>query len=314
MKEDRDHNLLACAFEWEAGIPKKRAAIIATHFPTLKEFLNADTATLRKLAGSAAPKNSRLSTQHLFSIRKLQKGRILSTKRSIADNLLILITRNFVKKQTKMLDDLTLDKLSPNPFLVQCLNLKTAREVVELNVFMFATRSIVTSMGFFIEKLLLASSDSVSKGKKPWDLLVTRGKQKKSWIQVKSGPNDMDADQIRHWANLIAEKVRAGSNAYIGVTYGKRTTASVTMGLFGNYLPNWNKRTLIGRELWDFVSKDPNYHHRLFPLLSEAASQILKSESIEKRISDSVDRLTLEFSRRYKPKSQAVSKYLKAIF
>jgi hypothetical protein len=314
MKDDKHYNLLARAFEWEAGIPKKRASINAAYFSTLNKFLKADAATLGRLASTSTPWNSRLSVQQLSSIRELQKSRILSLRRSIADNLLILTARRFVKTQIKMLDGLTLDDLSPNPFLIQCLNLKTPREVVELNVFMFATRSIVTSMGFLVETLLEASSDSVSKGKKPWDLLVTRRRKQRHWIQVKSGPNDMDADQIRHWKKLFSNRERGRDKAYIGVTYGKRSTISVTMGLFKTYLPKWNRRTLIGRELWDFVSEDPRYHLRLFPLLSEAASQILKSDSIEKRIAKSVNRLTLEFSRRYKPKNQAVGKYLKAIF
>ncbi len=179
---------------------------------------------------------------------------------------------------------------------------------------MFAARSIVTSMGFFVEKLLLASSVSAQEAEDPWDIIVNGKDGKQHWIQVKSGPNDMDADQIRHWRKLIARKLLSGQKAYIGISYGKRTRPTVTMGLFKTYLPDWEKRTLIGRELWDFISQDGKYHERLFPLLAQGAAQVLGSESIDERLRRSVKRITAEFNQRYRPPKTAVQKYLADIF
>jgi hypothetical protein len=213
-----------------------------------------------------------------------------------------------------MLEEITLDRLSPNPFLIKCLNLRNAREVVELNIYMFATRSIVTSMGFFVEKLLLASSESAAACDKPWDVVKIHEDGRRSWIQVKSGPNDMDADQIRLWSGLIANKIAAGDEAFIGITYGKRGSSSVTLGLFKTYLPDWERRTLIGRELWDFISEDPKYHEKIFPLLAEAAAKVLGHDSIEFRIQQCIDKVTKEFERRYSTEDDAVEKYLADIF
>jgi hypothetical protein len=86
------------------------------------------------------------------------------------------------------------------------------------------------------------------------------------------------------------------------------------MGLFKTYLPDWEKRTLIGRELWDFISEDPTYHEKLFPMLADAASQVLGKESIEERIQARIESITKEFSKKYGASRKAVTKYLIDIF
>lgn len=306
--------LLVFALTREVKFTAGRAVVLASHFASLREFLTFKAEKLRNIQSVTGKKILFLSDSQIRDIKVLQSSGILSAKRDTSENFLILIARDFVRKQTKMLDELTLDRMNPSPFLIKCLNLKTPRDVIELNVYMSATRSIVTSMGFFVEKLLLASSATVSRSEKPWDIVKTDRNRKKHWIQVKSGPNDMDADQIRLWAGIIAKKVTKGDKAYIGTTYGNRARASVTMGLFKTYLPDWGKRTLIGRELWDFISDDPSYHEKLFPLLAEAASQILGTQSIEHRIQSRVDYITKEFSKKYGTSRASVEKYLADIF
>jgi hypothetical protein len=86
------------------------------------------------------------------------------------------------------------------------------------------------------------------------------------------------------------------------------------MGLFKTYLPDWEKRTLIGRELWDFISEDETYHEKLFPALADAAAQILGTASIEEKIKACVERLTDEFCQKFGNEDDAVKKYLAYIF
>jgi type II restriction endonuclease EcoO109I-like protein len=308
------HELLRFALISESNLTPRRATVLASRFATLKEFLTVKAEALREIQSVTGKKILFLAEGQVKAVKALQASGVLSAKRDTSENFLVLIARDFVRKQTKMLDSLTLDRMSPNPLLIRCLNLKTSREVVELNVYMFATRSIVTSMGFFVEKLLLTSSSTVSRAGDPWDIVKTDKNQRRHWIQVKSGPNDMDADQIRHWAGLIANKVTKRDQAYIGTTYGKRQGGSVTMGLFKTYLPDWKQRTLIGKELWDFISDDPHYHEKLFPLLAEAASQMLGAQSIEQRIQKRIEQITREFSLRYGSSRTAVEKYLADIF
>ena len=88
-----------------------------------------------------------------------------------------------------------------------------------------------------------------------------------TWIEVKSGPNDIDKAQILHYKEKIEDIEGKGEKAYIGETYGKRSMNTITHNHYKTSLPDWEKRTLIGREFWDFVSDDPDYHKKLMILL-----------------------------------------------
>ena len=215
-----------------------------------------------------------------------------------------------------MVENLTLGKIHPNPFLIRALNLNTPEEVVRLNVYMTATRSIVTSMGFFIQKLLISCSESAESPPEEsgWDAIKTTSDGEKCWIQVKSGPNDMDKDQIVYWAAKIEEKIQEGDRAYIGIAYGKRTNKTVTLGLLKQILPNSEMITLIGRELWDFVSEDTRYTVNLFEVLRHSASQVLAQSSIDEAIERCSDRIIAEFIGKYGEGSQGVFNYIADIF
>lgn len=213
-----------------------------------------------------------------------------------------------------MLRALNLESLTVNPLLIKVLNVHTPRELVGLNVEMAATRSIVTSMGFYLERLVWASSDTIEKAPSTsnWDFKLTRGK-KKHWLQIKSGPNDMDKDQISHWAARIKEKLSEGDEAYIGITYGKKSTASVSLGLLKQYLPNWEMHVLVGKDLWEFVSGDPKYSSRLCDILRQAALSVLHESSIVSELNSAVMRITKEFETKYGSGEAAVDKYIREI-
>jgi len=124
----------------------------------------------------------------------------------------------------------------------------------------------------------------------------------------------MDKDQIVYWSEKIAEKVNEGDKAYIGMTYGKRTNETVTLGLMKQLLPDWEMKTLVGRELWDFVSDDPTYHTRLFDTLRRSAQQVLQQRSICEEIDNCVERIIGEFTSTYGTGEEGVLKYIESIF
>jgi hypothetical protein len=201
-----------------------------------------------------------------------------------------------------------------NPLLVKVLNIHTPRELVGFQVEMAATRSIVTSMGFYLEQLVWASSDEIEKAPRDsnWDFKMTRG-GRNHWLQIKSGPNDMDKDQISHWAKKIEEKISAGDEAYLGFTYGKKAAVSVTLGLLKQYLPDWEMRVMVGKELWQFVSGDPQHHTRLCNILRQAALTVLHKSSIVSELNIAVKRITTEFETKYGHGEEAVEKFIREI-
>ena len=80
------------------------------------------------------------------------------------------------------------------------------------------------------------------------------------------------------------------------------------------YLPEMEIRTLVGRELWDFLSGDDQFHVRLFDSLRISASKILGSRSIQEEIEKKINDLLLEFKKRYGDGEQGLAKYIQSIF
>jgi hypothetical protein len=311
------HELLTFVLEKEVGLPARKSQSFAGHFAELEEFINLQVETLGNGISSISGKRAlRFTPDEIERILAFISSGKLSLQLTIAENFLASICRDFTGRQLVMVENLTLGKIHPNPFLIRALNLDTPEEVVRLNVYMTATRSIVTSMGFFIQKLLISCSESAESppGKSGWDAIKTTSDGEKCWIQVKSGPNDMDKDQIVYWAAKIEEKIQEGDRAYIGIAYGKRTNKTVTLGLLKQILPNSEMITLIGRELWDFVSEDTRYTVNLFEVLRQSASQVLAQSSIADAIERCSDRLIAEFIGKYGEGSQGVFNYIADIF
>ncbi|WP_445176780.1 PmeII family type II restriction endonuclease [Microcoleus sp.] len=311
------HELLAFVLEKEVGLRASKSRSFASHFAELEEFLNLQAQTLRNGISSISGKTAlRFTCDEIERILVFISSDKLSLQLTIAENFLASICRDFTGRQLAMVENMTLGKIHPNPFLIRALNLNTPEEVVRLNVYMTAIRSIVTSMGFFIQKLLISCSESAESPPEEsgWDAIKTTTDGEKCWIQVKSGPNDMDKDPIVYWAAKIEEKIQEGDRAYIGIAYGKRTNKTVTLGLLKQILPNSEMITLIGRELWDFVSEDTRYTVNLFEVLRQSASQVLAQSSIDEAIERCSDRLIAEFIGKYGEGSQGVFNYIADIF
>ncbi|MEG3967420.1 PmeII family type II restriction endonuclease [Microcoleus sp. T2B6] len=311
------HELLAFVLEKEVGLPARKSQSLAGHFAELEEFINLEAETLINGISSISGKRGlRFTPDEIERILAFISSGQLSLQLTMAENFLASICRDFTGRQLVMVENLTLGKIHPNPFLIRALNLDTPEEVVRLNVYMTATRYIVTSMGLFIQKLLISCSESaeIPPEESGWDAIKTTSDGEKCWIQVKSGPNDMDKDQIVYWAAKIEEKIQEGDRAYIGIAYGKRTNKTVTLGLLKQILPNSEMITLIGRELWDFVSEDTRYTVNLFEVLRQSASQVLAQSSIDEAIERCSDRIIAEFIGKYGEGSQGVFNYIADIF
>lgn len=309
------HSMLAYILEKEAGFGKSKARSIASYFSDYDDFINCSEWGLKSLKGVGGKKPIKLSGEEIQRIIETRKSGFIDTEKTPRDNLISAMGRGFTKRQVDMIRNLMLDKLNSNPFLITTLNLKTPEEVVRVNVYQAATRSIVTSMGFLVEKLLEISGDDVeSANGTGWDLKkVSNGET--AWIQVKSGPNDMDKDQIIYWAEKIREKLVINEKGYIGITYGKRdSTTTVSLNLMRQHIPEWVQRTLIGRELWDYISDDPEYHNKLMEIFRESAIQVMTGHSICEEVEICIQRLTNDFIEKYGDGVEGVSKYIDSLW
>ncbi len=64
-------------------------------------------------------------------------------------------------------------------------------------------------------------------------------------------------------------------------------------------LQGWEQKTLFGRELWDFISDDPEFHSVILSVLRQSAIIVLGSKSIYDELEASSERITKEFTMRF---------------
>lgn len=300
--------LLYHFLEKECLIGSTTAQKIASRFYNISEFVEYDFTELKDIESEGGKKLIRISDEKIIEITSAIKLGKLDVEKSVQENYLQSIGRVFVTTQIRNINNITLDILNPNPFLIKSLNLIDIAQMIEFLVFQRATRSIVTSFGFVFEKLLVAAS--ATKLSRGFDVIKSlHGFE--HYIQVKSGTSDMDKDQIIHWKSLIEEKEKEGHKAYIGMPYGKRDGGGMTLGLMRQYLPDWENRTLIGKELWDFISGNKDFHEVVLHSLSTAATCMLNDESILSYIEDATTRVLSEFNLKYKGN---ISTYVNSLF
>jgi hypothetical protein len=308
------HEMLAYVLEKDAGLSRTKARSLSSFFEDIPHFISVQEDEIREIHGIGNKTVIRLSDNEINRVLGVIKPEILDPEIPVTDNYISAICRTFTKTQLEMIRSLDLTAMNPNPFLIKSLNLLTPSEFIKFNVYALVTRSIVTSMGFYIEKFLLASSENVVPGKKPWDLLKQDLDGTNHWVQIKSGPNDMDKDQVLYWAGLIEEKILSGDRAYIGITYGKRANETISLNHLRTYLDTWEEKTLIGRELWDFIADDVEFHERLFTTLLNSARSVLSEVSFCDEIEQCIERLTIDFTQEYGDGEEGINAYINEIF
>lgn len=284
---------------------KNKLNIIASHYSTLIGFKQATIASLNDIRTAEGDRCFRpLTPKEEHAVQAFQRE--IEVDKSLVQNFIKILTKEFVNKQIMMLSTISIDTFNANPILCTALNFKTPEEFVRYNAYQAIGRSIVTSMGFLVQNLLLYSNEYVYDGRTyeegertKFDLVIDRMGEVKSFLEIKSGFNDMDAGQVKHYADEIRQVEKAGNRGYIGITYGKKENATVTAGLLKTYVPDWESKTLVGKELWDFISNNEDYHTVLMENIDGVANAILQNVSIVQKIEDRIDELIRVFQTNY---------------
>jgi len=292
-----------------AEIEKGKAASLASQFTTLTSFKKIDF-TKQKFIRMEG-------TEIKFQIN--QRNRIENLKQFICEstnlkeNWMRYLAKNFVSKQLHNIGKLSLETMNMNPFLIKALNLTTPDEVVRFNVYQTATRSIVTSMGFTLEKMVGHSGARMGEKGEWYDVVKEIG-ELTYWIQIKSGPNDMDADQVKYFSEKF-DKTEGTENylARLGITYGKKHLKTISMNFIRSHLGSWEERTLVGKDLWDFVSGEKNYHEKVLKYIGETSILLLQKSSIEKEIEKAINRIISEFESKYGKGEKGVTAFIEQI-
>ncbi len=284
-----------------------KAEVLAAQFSSLASFTKTDfksTSFIRSGDGTEIKLGKR-NREKAEEIKKYINPRV-----SLPENWIKFTVHRIIHKFLNNMNELSLDEINMNPFLIRALNLKTPEEVVRFNVYQAITRSIVTSMGMSLEYMVGNSGARMGEKGEWYDVVKKIGKST-YWIQVKSGPNNINKDQIERFAEKFDETEREkNQHARLGIVYGKRDLNTVSMGLVKKYLRNWEERLLVGRELWEFVSCEKNYHVKVLKWIDDVSTEMLQNHSIEEEISRSISKLTREFEEKYGHGGDGVQKYL----
>lgn len=289
---------------------------ISAHFGTIKSFKEISIDKINDFKNVDGSKSfSPLKDKEVEAILKFQK--FLISEEPVENCFTRMLTEEFINKQLSMIEAINIDKLNANPILSNALNFDNPNDFLKYNIYQAISRSIVTSMGYLVENLLLYSNPYVFDGKyytdgnkTKWDLVIEKAGSIKSYIEVKSGPNDMDAAQIKHYADEIELIIENGDKAFIGETYGKREMNTVTHGLLKTYLKDWENKTLIGRELWDYITDNPAYHEQLIEVIRTTSNIILSNKNIVVIIDNKIPALIEEFNSRF----SSMEEYYKSLW
>lgn len=207
------------------------------------------------------------------------------------------IARN-VKNIQKLTAKRLIAESAINPFLVRAMGIKDFDSLAKFYVYQRVGRSIMTSFGTAIEHMI---RDLVSGNETKWWDVVAVINKKPHYISVKSGPRDMDKDQVTYFANQ-AKKAMANDAAAIPIIamgYGKSPWPIVPQTLQNEGLSP-NKHLFIGQELYEYITGKKDYHKRLLEIVNEAADEALKDCKIIEIIEAKIEEISKEFEKNYK--------------
>lgn len=208
----------------------------------------------------------------------------------------------FVKNATRNIKALTADMLvdeaAINPFLAKALGIDDFDSLARFYVYQRVGRSVVTSFGTTIEKLIEALSGG--KEGKWWDV-VTSINGVTYYMSVKSGPRDMDKDQVQHFARMVRQLSTQDPKAVavIAMGYGKKPLGPIAPTLQNEGL-NPNKHTLTGKQLYDKITGQKDYHKKLLNTTSSIAIQALQGRKFIQIIENKVKEISNDFRKKYK--------------
>jgi hypothetical protein len=198
-------------------------------------------------------------------------------------------------RRLKALDNIKIENLDFNPFLLKLLCLNSAREIAEFMVSQRTERSVVTSYGTRIQKIAQIISKRGT-GVEGADICKEK-RGARYYIQVKSGPNTPDKDIMQQINTLLHSAMRrnSGSVALLGMTYGKRERVSSIIQRYSQI--DW----LIGKEFWSFISDNPRFALELFDIITDISENYAPDGGVPypQRHEQKINELTNQITKRY---------------
>jgi len=215
----------------------------------------------------------------------------LNKAREEINHSLTLMFRNISAISLENLEDGTM-----NPYLIKGLGMPSVGDAIEFYVWQRVGRSVTTSFGSLFEKVIRIMTET-EKGEW-WDLVKETGEH----ASIKSGPRDMDKDQVIHFAReakkLLAENKNA--KALLILAYGK-----VPFGLISKYLKSEglkpDETLIVGlKSVFKIFCNDPSLADKIIKILDEECKKVNGGNNLIKVINSKIKELKEEANKKYK--------------
>lgn len=178
---------------------RQKIEMIASHYGSVNSFLKAMRSDFEKIVYVVDKPNFKLTANEYQKLLAFQKSGLIDSKLSVQQNFVNILTTQFISRQLEMIESLKLESLNVNPILASALNLNNETDLIRYYVYQAISRSIVTSVGFLVQDLLLYASETVVEGKDDelgeetkWDLVVEKLDEVKAFLEIKSSTNDLN--------------------------------------------------------------------------------------------------------------------------
>ncbi len=275
---------------------EERISELVNCFDSLESFKKFD------LNGKIFQKRD-LNDRQKERLKKIQN--LIDTKKDARTNFVTYVYTRFADNAADLITGLTAEKMveesSINPFLAKALGLHSLDDLARYFVVQTISRSLVTSFGTVLETTIRA----ISCGEKGewWDIV----KGDNMW-SIKSGPNDMNKDQVTEFSKRAKEAKAGNKNAKprILMTYGKKPWSVITDTLSGNGLDP-AQHTATGKQVYELVTGDARYHVILLQIFSSYKRQ-------GKTLLDLIDEKVKDISEQFKSKYPDVDRLLDSTF
>lgn len=184
-----------------------------------------------------------------------------------------------------------------NPFLVKALGIDDFESLARFYVYQRIGRSLVTSFGTTIEKMIKALCGG-QKG--DWWDIVTILDGVRYYMSIKSGPRDMDKDQVQHFAQRAKELLEKEpeSQPVIAIGYGKEPLGPIVPTLRDEGLDP-SRHTLTGKELYKKITGNSEFYKVLLDLISDVSAEVLGGHRIIELIEEKITEVAQEFRNKY---------------
>ena len=207
----------------------------------------------------------------------------------------------FIEKAISIIEKLSAEKMieesAINPLLAKALGLNDFNSLAKFYVYQRVGRGLVTSFGTSIEKLV----NLIIGGEKGtwWDI-VKKTKRVNYYISVKSGPRDMNKDQVVEFSRRAKLIMKEDRKAYplIAMGYGKKVWSVIPSTLKSQGLDP-KKHALAEKRLYKVLTGEADYGTKLLKLIvvqSKVSSKGTVVDVLEKKVIT----IAHDFKRKYR--------------